>query len=151
MPFIFLQQLRNKWYETRHPMRLGDHMTISHADAQYLTEVATMRGKRVNTGPVWLPSLIIIMNFVTWFWFFIFRVVVTALAPGLVKDFEFLGKWKEIKLELSCPALKGFSPSTSYTTSWINKKLLFMFINNGFTAVCLFTLDNPALLKYLYW
>ena len=33
------------------PVWLGDHMTISHADAEYRTRVAAVRGECVNTAP----------------------------------------------------------------------------------------------------
>ena len=34
------------------PVWLGDHMTISHADAKYRTRVNAMRGVCINTAPV---------------------------------------------------------------------------------------------------
>ena len=37
------------WEET------GDHMTISHADAGYWTQVAEVRGKCVTTAPARQP------------------------------------------------------------------------------------------------
>ena len=44
------------WEETRvprgnPPVWLGDHMTISHADAEYRTRVAAVRGECINTAP----------------------------------------------------------------------------------------------------
>ena len=33
------------------PVWLGDHMTISQADAEYQTQVAGVRGECVNTAP----------------------------------------------------------------------------------------------------
>ena len=44
------------WEETRvpggnPPVWLGDHMTISHVDAGYQTQVAAVRGECVNTAP----------------------------------------------------------------------------------------------------
>ena len=44
------------WEETGVPggsprVWLGDHMTISHAEAWYRTRVAAMRGECVNTAP----------------------------------------------------------------------------------------------------
>ena len=33
----------------------GDHMTISHADAEYRNRVAAVRGEYVNTAPVRQP------------------------------------------------------------------------------------------------
>ena len=49
------------WEETgvpggNQPVWLGDHMTISHADAGDLTRVATVRGERVNNAPVRQPK-----------------------------------------------------------------------------------------------
>ena len=37
------------------PVWLGDHMTISHADAGYLTRVAAVRGECVKTAPARQP------------------------------------------------------------------------------------------------
>ena len=50
VPVVFV------WEETgvpggNPPVWLGDHMTSSHADAGYRTQVAAMRGECVNTAP----------------------------------------------------------------------------------------------------
>ena len=37
------------------PVWLGDHMTISHADAAYWTRVAAVRGEHVTTSPARQP------------------------------------------------------------------------------------------------
>ena len=54
VPMVFV------WEETRvpggnPPVWLGDHMTISHADAGYRTLVAAVRGECVNTAPAKQP------------------------------------------------------------------------------------------------
>ena len=38
------------------PVWLGDHMTISHADAGYQTRVTAVRGECVNTAPARQPN-----------------------------------------------------------------------------------------------
>ena len=38
------------------PVWLGDHMTISHADAGYRTRVTVVRGEYVNTAPARQPG-----------------------------------------------------------------------------------------------
>ena len=54
VPVVFV------WEETgvpggNPPVWLGDHMTISHADAGYGTRVAAVRGERVTTRPARQP------------------------------------------------------------------------------------------------
>ena len=41
------------------PVWLGDHMTISHADAGFRTRVAAVRVECVNTAPVRQPSSVL--------------------------------------------------------------------------------------------
>ena len=55
VPVVFV------WEETgvpggNPPVWLGDHMTISHADAGYWTRVAAMRGELVTTTPARQPQ-----------------------------------------------------------------------------------------------
>ena len=52
------------WEETgvpgRNPhVRLGDYMAISHADAEYRTRVAAVRGECVNTAPARQQKIIL--------------------------------------------------------------------------------------------
>ena len=54
IPVVFV------WEETgvpggNPPVWLGDHMTISHADAGYWSRVAAVRGKRGTTAPARQP------------------------------------------------------------------------------------------------
>ena len=40
------------------PVWLGDHMTTSHADAEYQTRVAVVRGKCITTAQARQPFLV---------------------------------------------------------------------------------------------
>ena len=58
------------WEETGVPggnplVRLGDHMTISHADSEYRTRVAAVRGECINTAPVLLFHIVRVILLIT--------------------------------------------------------------------------------------
>ena len=56
------------WKETggNSTVWLGDHMTISHADARYWTRVSALRGERVTTTPARQHNYFVFIYYKTW-------------------------------------------------------------------------------------